>query len=99
MNTITYSDFKATLINKSSLVSGAGYNVEISKEGKEWGIMAVAYWQIYEWKLSHIRIIGSEDRYPNTHDISEFFRMLYIYLYSIMERLIPSHQNTNNEQV
>lgn len=96
MNTITFSDFEATLINRSSLISGVGYNVEIKKEDADWGIMAVASFGMEDWHLTHIRVTGT---HPSLNDVWPFLRDLDGYINPLMNKLIPSHQNANNEQV
>lgn len=97
MNTITFSNYEASTTGISSLCSGIGYNVEIKDEEEEWSIWAVATRGIHGmWSLTHIRIVGKEDKYPSLATLGVFLSGLYSSIDGIMNKLIPSHQNSNN---
>ena len=91
MNTITFSEYEATTTGLSTLSSGIGYNVEIKKEGNEWSLWAVATYRLSgTWSLSHIRIVGREDRYPDLIKTGELLLSLHSYIDEIMNKLLPS---------
>jgi hypothetical protein len=96
MNSITFSELEAYEACPAVSIPNS-WHVEIRRENSQWHVATMAKRVGDIWKLYGIRYVGPEDVYPDPAEIIDFMSYLDTRLQHLMNKLIPSHQNANNE--